>query len=250
MVFKNKNQHVHYQNLYLQNNIIERAGDNCKENFVRFLGIWIDENLSFLGHLAKLKSKLNSGLYALANCSKTVPFRIRKLIYHSLLESHLHFGSIIYGATNPKNLGQIETIQRKALRILTRSKYNVHTDPLFKKHNILKLSDLIQLNQTLFVRQYKNGKLPESFFGFFQDIPFNEQKSRDDDFNLKQKLATTNALLYFPSCQIIRNWNQNNILLKSEADTSNLKEDFVQKKINSYDEECVKPNCYTCKQDR
>ena len=250
MVFKNKNQHVHYQNLYLQNNIIERAGDNCKENFVRFLGIWIDENLSFLGHLAKLKSKLNSGLYALANCSKTVPFRIRKLIYHSLLESHLHFGSIIYGATNPKNLGQIETIQRKALRILTRSKYNAHTDPLFKKHNILKLSDLIQLNQTLFVRQYKNGKLPESFLGFFQDIPFNEQKSRDDDYNLKQKLATTNALLYFPSCQIIRNWNQNNILLKSEADISNLKEDFVQKKINSYDEECVKPNCYTCKQDR
>ena len=250
MVFKNKNQHVHYQNLYLQNNIIERAGDNCKENFVRFLGIWIDENLSFLGHLAKLKSKLNSGLYALANCSKTVPFRIRKLIYHSLLESHLHFGSIIYGATNPKNLGQIETIQRKALRILTRSKYNAHTDPLFKKHNILKLGDLIQLNQTLFVRQYKNGKLPESFFGFFQDIPFNEQKSRDDDYNLKQKLATTNALLYFPSCQIIRSWNQNNILLKSEADISNLREDFVQKKINSYDEECVKPNCYMCKQDR
>ena len=71
---------------------------------------------------------------------------------------------------------------------MTRSKYNAHTDPLFKKHNILKLSDLIQLNQTLFVRQYKNGKLPESFFGFFQDIPFNEQKSRDDDHNLKQKL--------------------------------------------------------------
>ena len=130
------------------------------------------------------------------------------------------------------------------------SKYNAHTDPLFKKHNILKLSDLIQLNQTLFVRHYKNGKLPESFFGFFQDIPFNEQKSRDDDYNLKQKHLTTPALLYFPSCQIIRSWNQNNMLLKSEADISNLKEDFIQKKISSYDEDCVKPNCYMCKQDR
>ena len=249
MVFKNKNQHVHFHNLYLQNNIIERAGDNCKENFVRFLGIWIDESLSFLGHLAKLKSKLNSGLYALATCSKIVPFRIRKLIYHSLLESHLHFGSVVYGATNPKNLGQIETIQRKALRILTRSRYNAHTDPLFKKHNILKVSDLIQLNQTLIVRQYKNGKLPESFSGFFQDIPFNEQKSRDDDYNLKQTRATSSALLYFPKCQIIRSWNQNNILLKSEADITNLKEDFVQKKMNTYDEECVKPNCYMCRQD-
>ena len=90
----------------------------------------------------------------------------------------------------------------------------------------------------------------ESFSGFFQDIPFDEQKSRDDDYNLKQTRATTSALLYFPSCQIIRSWNQNNILLKSEADITNLKEDFVQKKMNTYDEECVKPNCYMRRQDR
>ena len=44
MVFRGKNQHVHYHDLYLQNNIIERVGEKCKENFVRFLGIWIDES--------------------------------------------------------------------------------------------------------------------------------------------------------------------------------------------------------------
>ena len=249
MVFKNKKQHVHYHDLFLQNSIIERAGDDCKENLIRFLGIWIDENLSFTGHLAKLKSKLNSGLYALASCSKIVPFKIRKLIYHSLLESHLHFGSIIYGATHHKNLGQIEAVQRKAIRVLTRSRYDEHSDPLFRKHEILKLGDLIQLNQTLFVRQYKNGKLPDSFTGFFQDVPLNEQKSRDDDYNLKQNQINNNTLLYFPSSQIIRSWNQNSILLKSEADITNLKDDFVRKKLNSYDESCVKPNCQVCRQN-
>ena len=249
MVFKNKKQHVHYHDLFLQNSIIERAGDDCKENLIRFLGIWIDENLSFTGHLAKLKSKLNSGLYALASCSKIVPFKIRKLIYHSLLESHLHFGSIIYGATHQKNLGQIEAVQRKAIRVLTRSRYDEHSDPLFRKHEILKLGDLIQLNQTLFVRQYKNGKLPDSFTGFFQDVPLNEQKSRDDDYNLKQNQINNNTLLYFPSSQIIRSWNQNSILLKSEADITNLKDDFVRKKLNSYDESCVKPNCQVCRQN-
>ena len=129
MVFRGKNQHVHYHDLYLQNNIIERVGEKCKENFVRFLGIWIDESLSFSGHLAKLKSKLNSGIYALATCTKVVPFRVRKMIYHSLFESHLHFSSIIYGATSTRNMGQIETVQRKAIRVLTRSRYNAHRDP-------------------------------------------------------------------------------------------------------------------------
>ena len=245
MVFKNKGQHVHYQDLYLQNNLIERVGENCKENFVRFLGVWIDENMTFSGHLLKLKSKLTSGIYALATCTKVVPFRIRKLIYHSLFESHLHFGSIVYGSAGSKNLSAIETLQRKAVRVLTRSAYNAHSDPLFKKHKILKLNDLIQLNQSTFVRQYKNGKLPSSFTNFFQNIPFEEQKSRDDDYNLKKQ--TNIALLHFPSCRIVRGWNQNNLLLKSEADLTAFKEDFIQKKLNSYDEECSKPNCSACR---
>ena len=245
MVFKSKNQHVHYHDLYLQNNIIERVGEKCKENLVRFLGIWIDESLSFSGHLAKLKSKLNSGIYALATCTKVVPFRVRKMIYHSLFESHLHFGSIIYGAASTRNMEQIETVKRKALRVLTRSLYNAHTDPLFKKHKILKVNDLIQLNQSIFVRQFKNGKLPDSFTGFFDDIPFNDQKSRDDDYNLQRQ--SNIDLLHFPSSQIIRKWNQNHISLKSEAEVETFKEDFIKKKLNSYDDECSKQNCHACR---
>ena len=167
------------------------------------------------------------------------------MIYHSLFESHLHFGSIIYGASNPRNLSSIETVQRKALRVLTRSKYNAHSDPLFRKHSILKLSDLIQLNQSIFVRQFKNGKLPDSFNDFFQNIPFNEQKSRDDDYNLRK--PTNIALLHFPSAKIVRSWNQNHLTLKSEADMAVFKEDFIQKKLKTYDEECSKANCSACK---
>ena len=125
---------------------------------------------------------------------------------------------------------------------------NAHTDPLFKKHKILKVSDLIQLNQSIFVRQFKNGKLPESFIGFFRDIPFNDRKSRDDDYNLQRQ--SNIELLHFPSCQIIRSWNQNHLSLKSEADFATLKEDFIQKKLNSYDEECFKPNCKACRQSQ
>ena len=46
---------------------------------------------------------------------------------------------------------------------------------------------------------------------------------------------------------LVRNWNQNNILLKSEADIATFKEDFILSKINSYDEECFKVNCLACK---
>ena len=55
------------------------------------------------------------------------------------------------------------------------------------------------------------------------------------------------ALLHFPSSQIIRSWNQNHLSLKSEADVAALKEGFIQKKLDSYEEECSKPNCHACR---
>ena len=124
--------------MYIGGNIITRAGNNCEEKYVRFLGIWIDEEMTFVGHIQKLKAKLNSGIYALSTCSKIVPLRIRKLIYRSLVESHLHFGSLLYGAANPKLIEPIETLRRKEIGLLARAKYNAHTDPLYKIYGILK----------------------------------------------------------------------------------------------------------------
>ena len=69
--------------------------------------------------------------------------------------------------------------------------------------------------------------------------------SRDDDYNLQRQ--SNIEFLHIPSCQIIRSWNQNHLSLKSEADFATLKEDFIQKKLNSYDEECFKPNCKACR---
>ena len=38
-------------------------------------------------------------------------------------------------------------IQKKAMWILTFSKYNSHTEPLFKKLGILKIEDLLTLHE-------------------------------------------------------------------------------------------------------
>ena len=83
-----------------------------------------------------------------------------------------------------------------------------------------------------------------SFHNFFQDIPLDEQKSRDDDYNLKLNQLADRSLLYFPGNQMIRAWNSNNLLIKSEADCTTLKENFKQNKLDLYEDDCLKPNCY------
>ena len=221
-------------------------GKYCEEKSVRFLGIWVDETMSFSCHITKLKSKLNSGIYALSTSSNIVSLKVRKLIYRSLVESHLRFGAIVYGATNPGNLEQICVLQRKAIRKVARAKYNAHTDNLFKDYCFLKFEDIVHLSQTIFVRQFKNKMLPTSFLNFFQDLPLSEQIFRDHDYNLKVKKVNKNFLSFYPNVQMIQAWNRNNILIKSEAETKDMKDYYTIHKINSYESECVKDNCYVC----
>ena len=246
ILFKNPNIHSHVSDLIIGDSTITRVGHTCPEKSVRFLGIWIDDLLSFSGHIDKLKAKLNSALYALSTCNKIVPLKIRKTIYSSLFESHLRFGSIIFGAASKKLLEPISVIQRKALRLVARASYNAHTDVLFKQYNFLKYDDIIHLNQCIFMRQYSNKQLPTSFTNMFQYLPLSQQVYRDHDYNFVPQIVNLPNLNFFPTIQMLRTWNCSNLHIKSEAEIIKMKETFITKCLSNYKEECVKLTCYVC----
>ena len=54
-------------------------------------------------------------------------------------------------------------MQKKFIRNSYLAKYNAHTQPIFKKLGILNFTDKITLFRSLFMNQYRNKKLPESF---------------------------------------------------------------------------------------
>ena len=112
----------------------------------------------------------------------------------------------------------------------------------------MKFDDIIQLNQTLFVRQFKNKQLPISFNNFLENLPPSEQVFRDHDYNLKLKTVKKQFLSFYPTAQLIRAWNCNTLLLKSDAELVNLKFDVTSHKLNNYESECVLENCFVCNQ--
>ena len=56
---------------------------------------------------------------------------------------------------------------KKTVRIITFSHFQSHTSPIFKKLNLLKLSDIVKLHTILFMHQYYNDRLPKAFNDFF-----------------------------------------------------------------------------------
>ena len=80
-----------------------------------------------------------------------------------MILSQLHFSILIWGFS----LEKIIKLQKRAIRVISNSKYNSHTEPLFKKLKLLKLTDIFNCQQIKFYHKYLNNKLPEYFTDIF-----------------------------------------------------------------------------------
>ena len=126
MVFHN------YQRTLAENDIPQLMINNTiieKVNEFNFLGLTINEFLNWRSHSAKIANKISRTLGVMNRLKRYLPFSAMKLMYDSLVLSHLRFGISCWGF----ECDRIFKLQKRALRILTDSKYNAHTEPLFKE---------------------------------------------------------------------------------------------------------------------
>ena len=133
----------------------------------KFLGITIDESLSWKRQVSSINSKISWDLFAIKQLKKFLPKESLLTLYFSLLHPYLTYGIIAWGNASTNILRKTETLHKKALTTIHKS-YNSHTDPLFKQSGILKVSDLYRLEVVLFMYDYVHTKLPLSFRNIFK----------------------------------------------------------------------------------
>ncbi len=85
-----------------------------------------------------------------------LPTQVKLHIYNSLILSHINFGILAWGYQHDRMF----KLQKKTLHIICITKYNAHTKPLFKSLNLMKVSDILQLQLLKFYYKYKNKMLP------------------------------------------------------------------------------------------
>ena len=175
-------------NTNINNSIINRLD---KTNF---LGITIADNLSWKEHTQKISNKIAHGLYALNKIKYVLPEHHRHLIYNSLIESHLTYGIHLWGYTQKQHLHALTIQQKKAVRHITNSSYNAHTDPLFKHCNIMKLPDLTKLHSLKLMHRVINAVAPPEIQKLFPQTP------QITPMHTRQ-IAINIPLFRSPSCQ-------------------------------------------------
>ena len=115
----------------------------CETNIERvttfnFLGITINEYINWNAHTSKIANKISCTLGVMNRLKRYLPISVMKLMYDSLILSHLQFGITYWGF----ECTRLFKLQKRALRIMTSSKYNAHTQPIFKDLKLLKLDGI------------------------------------------------------------------------------------------------------------
>ena len=95
-------------------------------------------------HVNKVAGKIAKVGGILNKLKFVIPRHILLTIYNSLILQHLNYGITIWGFKAER----LVKLQKEAVRWITLSRYNEHSEPLLKQLKLLKLED-IRFLQTL-----------------------------------------------------------------------------------------------------
>ena len=207
---------------------IEQIGDDCKEKYFKFVGLRIDENLTWKYQIQHVRGKLASANYAISKTKNFLPKAAKLTLYNSIFKSHMDYGLLCWGGVPPSFTKPLFQIQKKCIRNIAGANSRAHTDCLFNELQILKIHDLYELQAACLAFNTVYRKGPQSSNSLFK--PLQGARSRD----LLTAMPNAKKLQPFPSVMIPKIWNGLSMGLKRSCDILMLKTNLKSLKFSEY----------------
>ena len=153
MIFKTarRNNIINPLNIKIDNRNIDRVDE------LNFLGINFNEQLlNWQSHIKKISNRCSRTISITNKLKRLLPLHIKIMLCNTLIMSHLNYGLTAWGY----RCDIIKKLQKKAIRIICLSKYNAHTDPLFKSLKLLKVEHFLKLQELKLYHKFSNIELP------------------------------------------------------------------------------------------
>ena len=125
----------------LQLNINGRAIEKVYDFNV--LGLTLNENINWKNNIKKIAIKSSNIIGILNKLKYILPTQIKVLVYNTLLLPHINYCILSWGY----KCDRITKIQKRAIMLINVSKYNAHTEPIFKQFKLLKVNQLLQMQE-------------------------------------------------------------------------------------------------------
>ena len=168
------------KDIILDNIALERV-DKTK-----FLGVTIDDNLTWKTHIDNISKNISRGIGVINQIKHFVPEKVLYSLYCTLILPYINYAILAWGNTCKKYLDKIFILQKKALRIISNSHYLCHSAPIFKKYQLLNVYDTYHMELSIFMYKHFSNQLPAAFDNYFmQQINRHKYHTRNaTDYNI------------------------------------------------------------------
>jgi exonuclease III len=153
------------QKIVLPNGLHVASTKIERKTEARFLGIIMDEKLNFTHHINALKSKMSRYVGVMYRLKGLIPVSVMLQIYHSFIQSHINYCSLVWGFSAKSNIEALFARQKKGIRAVMPGFVNyfykdgttpAHTKPGFKKYRILTVHGVIVMNALILMQKVKH----------------------------------------------------------------------------------------------
>ena len=136
-------------------------------HYVKYLGMYIDNTLSWKTHINNLSNKLARANGIISKLRHYVSFQSIKSVYYAIFYSHVIYGALVWQFTSAEYISKISNIQKKSVRLMSFSDFRAPTNDLFHNLKILKLNDIFQSLIIKLIFQYHKNDLPNVITSLF-----------------------------------------------------------------------------------
>ena len=130
---------------------------------VNFLGVILDETLSWKPHISQVASKVSKSVGVIHKSSFCLTRTALCTLYYSLIYSYLQYCMLVWGSTYPTHLRRLVLLQKRIIRIISKKGIDAHINLLFKSLTIRRLEDIYSVHVGKFMFYLKNNSVPSSF---------------------------------------------------------------------------------------
>lgn len=119
-----------------------------RTNSIKYLGIVIDENLSFKAHVHQL-SRVRKLIFVAKKLRTYTSGTIIRMVYHCLCQSIIEYDISVWGGAGQSTFIELERAQRAVIKVALKKPFNYSTDLLYKEFGVLRVRQLFILKAAL-----------------------------------------------------------------------------------------------------
>ena len=136
-----------------------------RTRYTKFLGILIDENLTWDPQLKAIAAKISSQIGIICRGRKFLNNHAMKMLYFAFINPYLTYGNLVWGSVPKSKLNKINTLQKRAVRIVSHAPRGSHSRPLMIENKILNIYEINLFSFfKLMFKVYKN-EVPDCIQG-------------------------------------------------------------------------------------